>query len=171
MGHEWLRYVPLRHLRPFFSWPLYLFLSTLAEIGCSSYLGPRGINCMLRMAELPTTLTTHPPLNSYLVVYLGHWSFACFYYSSLAYILTTVVPCYPHGIGSRIHRGYENLQMLKSHGQPSISVSMVLHLQIQPTVDHVVVQYLLKKNPCVSRPASLNTCCSRVNCTLMWGNN
>ena len=58
-------------------------------------------------------------------------------------LLSTLTPQYPWGIHFRTHHGYQNLQMSKSQSQPSASA--VLQLQIQPTTDHEVLQYLMKK--------------------------
>ena len=65
----------------------------------------------------------------------------------------TVIPRYPQGIGSRTRRGYQNMQMLKSRSQPS--VSMVPRLQIQSTTDYVVLYVFIENNLHISGPVQL----------------
>ena len=47
------------------------------------------------------------------------------------------------GIGSRTNHGYQNLQIFRSHSQPSVDT--LSHPQIQLTIDRVVLYLLLKK--------------------------
>ena len=49
------------------------------------------------------------------------------------------------GIGSRTNHGYQNLQIFRSHSQPSVAT--LSHPQIQLTIDRIVLYLLLKKNP------------------------
>lgn len=61
------------------------------------------------------------------------------------------------GLGAPILHTVENLCTIYS--QPSISkVLLCSHPQMQPIADHVVLSYLLQKNPCSS-----DLCCSRVH--------
>ena len=75
---------------------------------------------------------------------------------------------------SRTYPGYPNPQMFKSHIHSL--VSMVLHLQIQPTSNPVVLQYCMyllkkKKKACKVDLCSSNPCCSTVSCIYLFEQN
>lgn len=67
----------------------------------------------------------------------------------------TIIPQYPWGVGSRNSPSYQNLQMLKSHSE--FSISLGLHLRMQTITDHV--QLTLEQHVFeLPNPGILNSC-------------
>ena len=66
----------------------------------------------------------------------------------------TAIPQYPQGIGSRTQCKYQNLWMLKSHNQSSISVDSTNHRSGNTVV-------FVEKNPHVSGPAQFKPMLSK----------
>ena len=81
------------------------------------------------------------------------------------YLMCTLLLQYPRVICLGTHNRYPNPRMLKSHSQPSIAF-LLWHLQIQPTVNHVVLHSLpLLLGCCEPAPVPLEVVRGHPTCT------